>query len=178
MSVTVEPLSQTVYAALVSFIQSVLGVDYVVVQGLGNRASMPPPVPGFVAITETLRQRLRTNEHSGWFGVADPTTIAIEEGVKLTIQVDVYGPTSDDQAQMLSTLFRDEYGCEQLAPTCQPLDADDPVMIPLIDSEDQYEQRWTLTALLQYNPVTTITQQYANVLGPADLINVDERYPP
>jgi len=37
--------------------------------------------------------------------------------------------------------------------------ADDPVQIPLIDGESQYEQRWKLVATLQYNPVLTTTQQ-------------------
>ncbi len=174
----VTPLSQDVYTQLNGFLASIVGSAVPIVQGLGNRASMPPDdANGFIAVTEITRRRLRTNQHTTGFNVADPTDITTTEGVALTIQIDVYGPTSDDQAQMISTLFRDPYGCNALAPVCQPLHADDPRMMPLIDSEAQYEQRWTVGALLQYNPATTTAMQFANALN-VDLINVDEAYPP
>jgi hypothetical protein len=174
----VTPLSQDVYAQLILFLQQVVGSAVPIVQGLGNRVSMPPDsATGFIAMTEINRRRLRTNVHTDGFGEVDPTTIVTTEGVELTVQIDVYGPTSDDQAQMISTLFRDEFGCDLLSPVCQPLNADEPRMIPLIDSEQQYEMRWTLNALLQYNPATTSAQQFANTLE-VELINVDEAYPP
>jgi len=36
----------------------------------------------------------------------------------------------------------------------------------------QYEDRWIVTARLQYNPVVTTSQTYAVVLGPADIVDV------
>lgn len=36
----------------------------------------------------------------------------------------------------------------------------DPKMMPLIDGEAQYEQRWVITAVLQYNPVVSTPMQF------------------
>ena len=33
------------------------------------------------------------------------------------------------------------------------------MQIPLIDGEDQYEQRWKVVASLQYNPILSTSQQ-------------------
>ena len=49
-------------------------------------------------------------------------------------------------------------------------------MMPLTDSEQQYEQRWMATAVLQFNPVVTVPQDFANALT-INLVDVDERYP-
>lgn len=78
---------------------------------------------------------------------------------------------------MLETLLRDETACVALAPTCQPLYSSDATLVPLDDDEQQYEQRWMIEAVLQYNPVTTTPMQFANTLE-VTLINVDETYPP
>ena len=56
-------------------------------------------------------------------------------------------------------LFRDEYTTDLFPANIQPLYADDPVQLPLIDGEQQYEQRWKLEATLQYNPILTTSQQ-------------------
>ena len=56
-------------------------------------------------------------------------------------------------------LFRDQYATDIFPANIQPLYADDPVQIPLIDGEEQYEQRWKITASLQYNPTLTTGQQ-------------------
>ena len=106
-----------------------------------------------------------------------PGTQTMEEGVELSIQIDCYGPSSCDWANMLSATLRDEYGVDQLGPQgLTPLYADDARMIPLVDGEDQYEERWSLDAHFQINPVTTIQQQSAEVLD-LTLINVDAEFP-
>jgi hypothetical protein len=50
-------------------------------------------------------------------------------------------------------------------------------MVPLVTGEEQYLERWTVRAVLQYNPVTTVLQDYAGS-ATVNVINVDERYPP
>jgi hypothetical protein len=49
--------------------------------------------------------------------------------------------------------------------------------MPFIDGEEQYEQRYTISAHLQYNPQVTAPQQFANVAS-VTLIDVDQRYAP
>jgi hypothetical protein len=177
----VAPSLQQAYAALVPFIMLVTGLPATqVVQGTINRAAMPEN--GFVNVQALFRKRLRTNVHY----LVDPSdggTQDLEEGVELVVQIDCYSPAGaytiggEDWATLLSTTLRDEYGCAALAPTLSPLYADEARMIPLTDGEDQYEERWSLDAHFQYNPVTTIPQQFADVLG-LTMIDVPVPGPP
>ena len=180
MSLAITPTLQQVYAPLVAYVIAVTGLAATqVIQGIQNRG--PMPLPGFVLLQAILRKRLRTNIDV-WDEVTEPPTKAsISEGVELSVQIDCYGPASCDWANMLSATLRDEYGCTQLAALAstfelQPLYADDARMIPLVDGEHQYEERWSVDARFQINPVTTIPQQYADVVH-LTMISVDERYP-
>lgn len=180
---TVSPTHEDVYTKLRAFLATVVPSGVAIIQGLPNRTSMPPADPGFVAMTATLLQRLRTNVDA----YDDPTqppgppfivgSVAAEMGTKLSVQLDFYGALSGDWAAMVTTLLRDEYGVNQLAPSCAPLYAEDARMAPLVDSERQYEQRWIVGAVLQYNPVTSTPMEFAATLD-VELVNVDERYPP
>lgn len=99
---------------------------------------------------------------------------------ELTVQLDVHGPNSADNAQTVSTLFRDDFACEFFAgvnPAIQPLHADDPRQMPFVNDQNQYEWRWIVEARLQANIVVTVGQQFAAALE-VDLISVDEAYPP
>lgn len=185
MSLTVSPTLQNVYIPIMAFIVAVTGLpELQVVQGLPNRTSMPEP--GFITVQTINRRSMRTPVDLLDETTNPPTTAAIEQDVELTVQIDCYGPSAMDWADMLSATLRDEYGCAQIAALAaaqsppfelQPLYADDARMMPLVDGEDQYEERWSLDAHFQFNPVTTIPQDYAAVLD-LTLINVDVRYPP
>lgn len=99
-----------------------------------------------------------------------------EQDTRVDMQIDCYGPNAADWAAMISTLFRDDYGVNALAPNCAPLYIDNGMQAPLIDGEQQYEQRIVMQAVLQYNPVTSSAQQFASSVD-VDLINVNEAYP-
>lgn len=177
MTLVVTPTLDDVYTKLGGFIEGVVPAGVPVIQQPVNRAAMPPPSPGFVGMTARVGERIMTNlDHWNPADVA-PTDIAIEQAVHLSVQLDCYGVASGDWAIMLSTVLRDEFGCTGLAPILSPLYCDDPRFAPLIDAEEQYEYRWIVGAVLQYNPVTSIPMQFANV-AEATLINVDESYPP
>lgn len=171
---TVANTLTDVYAALGAFIASMLGLAAgQVIQGFPNRTAMP--VGPFVAMTGILKKRLRTNvdNFAGTSQVAPaPGPVTAEQGQQIDVQLDCYGPASSDWADILTTLLRDNVGCLALAPKCQPLYADDPIRAPLTNAEAQYEDRWIVTARIQYNPVTTTAQEYATVLGPVDIIDV------
>jgi len=184
---TVAPLQQDLFAVLIPWLVSITGLPQAnVQQGLQNRNPMPQAAPGFVIATVTGMRRLRTNIDT-WGTSGDPSSIQHEMGTEVRIQVDFYGASSQDWAAAFATLWRDDSGCIALAgpyegytgvvPICQPLHADEPRMMPFEDTEDQYEQRWTVDAILQYNPVTSDPMQFADALS-VDLINVDETYPP
>lgn len=176
---TVAPTISNVYTVVGNFIAAQLGLAASqIVQGYPNRVAMPPTAPpvgypaGFVVMTGTSKKRLRTNIDS--FAQTEdappaPGPVTSEQGQQLDIQLDCYGPNSSDWSDILTTLLRDDIGCTALAPTCAPLYADDPIRGPLTNAELQYEDRWIVTARLQYNPVTTTGQEYATVLGPVNI---------
>lgn len=179
---TVTPTVSQVITALGNFIVALFGLKNVqVVRGYPNRVPMPPTVPpagypvGFVVMTEMNKKRLRTNIDN-FVSTSNPAPapgpVTSEQGQQLDVQIDVYGPNSSEWSDILTTLLRDNIGCLALAPTCQPLYADDPIRGPITDAEEQYEDRWIVTARLQYNPVTTTAQTYATVVGPVNTIDV------
>lgn len=168
-----------VYEALGNFIVAQLGLSSgQVVQGYPNRVAMPNGP--FVLMTAMTKKRLRANVDT-YESTTDPAPapgpVTAEQAQQVDIQLDVYGPDSSDWADILTTLLRDNVGCEALTPKCQPLYADDPIRAPLTNAELQYEDRWIVTARIQYNAVVTTAQDYATVLGPVNLIDVDVRYP-
>lgn len=98
---------------------------------------------------------------------------------ELAIQVDIFGPLSADYAQTISTTFRDQYGVDLLAASglsISPLYADDPRQMAFVDGEQQYENRWTLEAVLQADQTVTVPQQFAAALA-IDLAEVEAVFP-
>jgi hypothetical protein len=82
---------------------------------------------------------------------------------EITVQLDVHGPNSADNAETISTLFRDDFGYQQFLASgynVWPLDADDPRQIPFLNAEQQYETRWIVEAKLQANQIVNPPQQY------------------
>jgi hypothetical protein len=178
----VAPVQSDLYRLVKTLVVAATGLDpALVIQGQPNRAAMPAASPGFAMMQATATKRLRTNQDS-WAGLA-PVSLATEQGTQVRMQLDLYGANAGDWAVILSTLLRSEYACTILAgadptaPVCQPLYSGDPFQGPLDDSEAQYESRWTVEAVLQYNPVTTVPQDFADTLS-VTLINVDVTYPP
>ena len=89
----------------------------------------------------------------------------IMQPTQVTIQLDVHGPNSGDNAQTITTLMRDPGGVDLFAavgPDVAPLYADDPKQIPFINGEQQWEWRWIINAVLQVNASLTVPQQFAD----------------
>lgn len=96
------------------------------------------------------------------------------------VQIDVHGPNSAQNAQVISTLLRDDYGVQLFAQSgfdVTPIHADEPKQIPFINGEKQWEDRYVIEAHLQINPVVEAPQQYAETVT-VGLIDVDAKYPP
>lgn len=167
----ITPTQDVLFIAFRAFILSLLpGVS--VIQGLGNGS--PMPAGEFICITPGAQRRLSTN-HT----IDDSPGLAraVLQPTEYTIQVDCYGPNASDYATTLSAMWRDPYGCDAMAPDAAPFYSTDPTQAPLINGEENYEQRWTFSALLQFNPVVSVPQQYADSLV-LDLVSVDAEFPP
>lgn len=120
---------------------------------------------------------------------------------EVDVQIDVHGPNSHDNAAVITTLFRDDYAVEQFLaygtappgyPTVgqifgttpwqnnssnytavAPIHADDPKQIPFLNAEQQYENRWIVTARLQANQIVSVSQQFFSVISASRLpINI------
>lgn len=95
-------------------------------------------------------------------------TTTLTQNTQLTIQIDVHGPNSADNAQIISTAFRDDYAVNifyALNPAVSPLYADDPRQTPFMNAEQQYETRYVIDALIQANQSIIVPQQYASVIN-------------
>lgn len=100
----------------------------------------------------------------------------IEQPIEYTVQLDAYGPNSANNAATISTLFRDGYAVDEFAAVSRdiaPISSDDPKQMPLINEENQYQDRWTMYAVMQVNAVVTVSQQFADQIQvariPADI---------
>ena len=105
--------------------------------------------------------------------------VEITQNTKVVIQLDVHGPSGADNAQTISTLFRDDYAVQWFAAKSDvvaPLLADDPKQVPFIDDQNQYEDRWIVEAQIQANQTITIPQQFAGAVT-VTLVDVDVAYP-
>lgn len=183
MSLSVSPVDDDIYKAVKAFLVAALPLDPAnVIKWQQNRVA--PPLggtalsgTGYATMQIVTKKRLRTNVDL-WDPIdPDPASITREQGVEVEMQMDLYGAVSGDWAVIVSTLWRDQYGCDALAPACQPLHADEPTFADLTDSESQYEPRWIVRGKLQYNPIVAPPQEYARVLA-IDVISVDVEYPP
>ena len=99
--------------------------------------------------------------------------------IKFTAQLDVHGPNSADNSQIIATLFRDDYGVEQFASSgfdVTPLYAGEPHQMPFENGEQQIEERWVIDVAMQCNPIVTASLQFAAQLD-ANLIDVPATYP-
>lgn len=177
MSLAPSISQDQIFAVVGAFLTTVLPAGVVVIQDPSNRAAMPPPSPGFVGMTLIMARQVSTNLTRFDPDNGPPATLDIEQPTELTLQLDCYGAQSGDWAEVLLTAFRSSYGCEQLAPLVSPLYAQGPRFAELTDDELEYENRWIVEARLQYNPVISPPQQYADT-ATVGIINVDEAYPP
>lgn len=93
----------------------------------------------------------------------------IQQPTQIDYQLDVHGPNSADNAQTISTLFRDDYAATWWASngytTSSPLYADDPRQAPFINENQQVETRWVITARLEADQTVTVPMQFAGALS-------------
>lgn len=175
MTLAVSLTRADVYTRLKALLTDVLPAGIEVVQGQGNRVAMPTGNE-YVVMTANLLTPHRTPVVEWDKNDPDADEIRIEQGTLVRIQLDCYGERAQDWAVILCTVLRNGYSVQFLTPLA-PLFADNPVQAPLIDAEQQYNERWIVGANVQYNPVVTAPQEFANA-AEAEIINVDVSYPP
>jgi hypothetical protein len=176
MPLTVSPKLDDVYAAVVAFILGIIPLDAAHVLK-GNQNQVPTPTGPYAILNIISQKRIHTNVDTWDTTIPDPAGIVREQAIWLEMQIDLYGPASGDWAAIFTTMFRDDYACLALAPNCQPLHADDPTRAPLVLGEQQYVDRWIIRANLEYNPVVSTTDQFADTVT-IDVIDAITHYGP
>jgi hypothetical protein len=92
---------------------------------------------------------------------------------RIDVQIDFYGAQAGEFCKTVKTAFRSHWGFAHFPANIRPLYTSDGVQSPLLTGEQQYESRWTLTASMQYNPIVTVPQDFADVAYPALVIPAD-----
>jgi hypothetical protein len=166
--------------ALGQFLVAVLPTGTAVVVGQDNRVASPQSA-NYAVMTPIMRTRLATNLTTYADGFpSNPTTRSDTQATMVTIQVDTFGPASGDNAQIIQTLFRSDWSCEQFAGygfDVTPLYTSDPRQMKFTDESAQVQQRWSIDLQLQASPVVTVPQDFADELV-VGVVNVDASYPP
>lgn len=94
-------------------------------------------------------------------------TISNMQETEITIQADVHGPASADNAQRLSTLFRDQFAVDAFQTQglpITPLYTSEPRQIPFENGEQQTEERWVVDLCMQADVAIVTTMQFADKL--------------
>ena len=171
MAITVSILETNVFAALRAYILTLVTVP--VIRTPVNRAAMP--LGDFIALSPAGMRRLETNTDS----YPTITTKDMLQPMEITIRVDCYGVTACDSARLIAATFRDEFAVDAFTASgfdIAPLYTTDALQMPVITGEDQYLERWTFEAVMQFNPVTTITSGSTSTPSVPTLINVITTY--
>jgi hypothetical protein len=105
--------------------------------------------------------------------------MTMEQHTHLIFQLDIHGPQSGDNCQIISTAFNDGYAAEQFAGSglgIVPLYTNDGKQAPFQNAEQQWESRWVLEAHMQANIKVRVPQQYADDVE-VEVIEVETAYP-
>lgn len=89
---------------------------------------------------------------------------AMQEDVELTIQCDVHGPASADNASKIEVQWRSQWGvdaCQNAGGIISPLYSSAPRQLAFDNAEQQYEERWSIDLCMQISPVVSVPQQFA-----------------
>lgn len=176
MNATISVDQSMLYTALRTFLLGLVSCP--VEQSQQNRDAMPKG--DFILMTGTGAPGLSTDKTTFIPGQSNPGSETHSRSTQWNVQLDCYGPDAADMAALIATTFKTDYAATALAAAAveiQPLYADDPRQMTIINAENQYEPRWIVGLALQYNPVVTLPQDFAIGLTviPAE---VDAVFPP
>jgi hypothetical protein len=177
MPATLSLTESQTFLALRTVLLGILPTGTPVIRSEINRVAEPSE-SDFCMMTPILRTRLATNTDT-YTDAPGAGTRNSRTPMQITVQLDIHGPESANNAQMISTLFRDEYACARFAATgfdVTPLYADDPRQTPFENAEQATEWNWSVDVVLQANPVTGTPQDFAAVAR-VRLDNVGVTYP-
>jgi hypothetical protein len=112
---------------------------------------------------------------AGQYQVSPPQTVLQETmyggvrsdlaGTKWTVQLDVHGPNSMNNARVIETLFFSEVATDFFGATglpIAPLYSGDPHQAPFVNAEQSVEYRWVVDVVMEIGVVVGTPQQFAD----------------
>ena len=176
MTATVSVTESDLYTALRTFLLGLVSCP--VQQSQQNRDAMP--TGDFILMTGLNAPGLSTDKTTFIPGQSNPGSETHSRSTQWNAQIDCYGPDAANMAALIATAFKTDYAATALAGAAieiQPLYAEDPRQMTIVNGENQYEPRWIVELAFQYNPVVTLPQDFAIGLTviPAE---VDAVFPP
>ena len=171
MAITASILETDVFTVLRAYILTLVTVP--VIRTPVNRAAMP--LGDFIALSPAGMKRLGTNTDA----YPTITTETILQPTEITVRVDCYGASACDSAQLIAATFRDEFAVDAFIASgfdIAPLYTTDALQMPVVTGEDQYLERWTFEAVMQFNPVITVTSGSTGTPSVPNLIDVLTTY--
>ncbi len=130
-----------------------------VIRAQVNRTSMPQG--NFVVLTELFSVDLSIPRED-FDSLSD--SIDLTGPTRIDVQIDFYGENCGDYCKAVQTAFRTPFAYNNFPNNIKPLYTSDGIQAPLINGQQQWQSRWTLTVSLQYNPVVEIPQDSATAL--------------
>jgi hypothetical protein len=163
MPSTVTITDDAIMTALRTFLLGCVPNGVEVFQSQDNRVPMPAAA-NFIIMTPSGRERMSTNNDTYLIASA-PDHMSRGHSTAMVVQLDIYGPAGADYAQIIATLFRDDYACQLMdAAGIAPLFATDGQQMPLVTAEKQYLDRWTMKVTLGGSPIVSTPQNFAATL--------------
>ena len=178
MSVTISITKSQLQTALRTFLIGLLGSSWQIIEGQDNR--VPMPVGNFVVMTSMTVGYIATPQESWSAGSANPGVDSAKTSSQWRCQLDFYGTGAQDAATAVSRIIRTTYACDQFTASgvdMQPLYAEEPKNLTMINAENQYESRWSFDFVAQFNPVVSTPLDFADSLT-VELAEVDAVFPP
>ena len=157
MAAKLDKTHDDIYADVRAFLINLFPLpDEKVIRGYSN--NVPFPQAPFICINIITESALATNvneyaEESG----------RVMQTQEVQMQVDFYGQQSGEMSRTFANLWRDFYACDRLS-VCQPLYTNDPQYLPFTNESSDFEERWMVSAYLNYNPVVTHEQSRVSAI--------------
>lgn len=176
MSATISITQDDLTAALRGFLLSLVDAEVF----LAQENLIPMPNQDFVTMTPMFITGLSTNR----VGYNDP---GVGQGSELTqrsnqwrCQLDFYGNSAQEMAAIVGTMIRSEYSTNwfrQSNMPVTPLYAGEPHQTTMINAEQQYESRWTLDFIAQFNAVIATPLDFMDSIQ-VGIVAADLKFPP
>ena len=130
---------------------------------------VPMDKGAFCILTPLRFKRLSTSrEINKDTGSQSTSAIGFTEVRQADIQVDIYGDNAGDRAISLETLFRTGYAYDAIKALdvrVAPLYSTEAVQAPMINAENQWQERYTITVSLQVHITIDVPQDYFDAVN-------------